>query len=83
MTTPLSKPSPARRSLQRLVMPDGWRLEEVGRYAHETDGGVCRERQGSWYGYPRGGNPPYKGPFSTAAKAAKWVSSIRHNGKAE
>lgn len=52
-------------------MPNGWRMEEPGWWIHDGLGGVCRERDGKWYGYPKHIPESSRlGPFRTAVDAA-------------
>lgn len=52
-------------------MPIGWRIQESGWWTHDDFGGICREADGKWYGYPKLEALPERfGPFVTAYEAA-------------
>lgn len=56
------------------AMPPGWSCEEPGWWVHEKFGGICREEDGKWYGYPvRLPESERIGPFPTAKIAAESV----------
>lgn len=52
-------------------MPSDWKMEEPGWWINDALGGVCRERDRAWYGYPKH-VPEFSrlGPFRTAVEAA-------------
>ena len=53
-------------------MLDGWCKEEPGWWVHETLGGICREQDGKWYGYPKTLPESERlGPFNSATTVAE------------
>lgn len=58
-------------------MPEGWTCEEPGWWVHDKHGGVCRERDNKWYGYPKSIPESERiGPFSKAKVAAEAVQQF-------
>lgn len=65
----------------RLKMPPHWIRADRHWWLHLDHGGVARERDGTWFGYPLGWTDTSRlGPFQNALLAAQAVESADPNG---